>query len=74
MKNMSIEDQKIEEALNSVNFDGDTMPELSWESGTGFYFSGYVNETSLKAFADANGIEITEQAFLEKFIDDAVND
>ena len=71
---MSNKDLKLEQAYNSIAYDGDTMPELSYEEGTGYYFSGYINSESLKAFADANGLDTIEQAYLESFIDKSVCD
>ena len=67
-------ERKTEDAYNNVNFDGDTMPELCYEEGTGFFFEN-ATPKSLKAFAVANGLdENTEQSVLEGFVDESVND
>lgn len=69
---MNTKEQKLEAAYNAINYDGDTMPELEYETGTGFIFEG-VTAQNLAAFKKANNLpDEMQQGEVEAWIDKKV--
>lgn len=69
--NMPTEDDFFENLFEEINWDADLHPEISFDSGTGFFFNGTPDPDQLKAFIKDNmldeGIEQTEiEAWMDK--------
>ena len=68
---MTQEELMIEKAYNTIQY-SDTMPELCWESGTGFFFQN-ATEAEIEAFRQENELPNMDQGFIERWIDDQVD-